>query len=60
MEICCRVETSMQIRDGDGCGWVLEIQGKWAEDSPHHLVILHKMFCHAASEGWKEAEQIIC
>ena len=29
----------------------LEIQGKWAEDSPHHLVILHEMFCHAASEG---------
>ena len=38
----------------------LEIQGKWAEDSPHHLVILHEMFCHAASEGWKEAERIIC
>ena len=34
----------------------LEIQGKWAEDSPHHLVILHKMFCHAVSEGQKEVE----
>ena len=34
----------------------LEIQSKWAEDSPHHLVILHEMFCHAASEGEKEAE----
>ena len=34
----------------------LEIQSNWAEDSPHHLVILHEMFCHAASEGWKEAE----
>ena len=34
----------------------LEIQGKWAKDSPHHLVILHEMFCHAASEGRKEAE----
>ena len=38
----------------------LEMQGKWAKDSPHHLVILQEMFCHAASEGWKEAEQIIC
>ena len=36
-----------------------EMQGKWANDSPHCLVILHKMFCHAASEGLKEAEQII-
>ena len=24
------------------------------------LVILHEMFCHAALEGQKEAEQIIC
>ena len=34
----------------------LEIQGKWAKDSPHCLVILHEMFCHATSEGQKEAE----
>ena len=34
----------------------LKIQSKWAKDSPYHLVILHKMFCHATSEGWKEAE----
>ena len=34
----------------------LEIQNKWAEDSPHHLVILHEMFWHAAIEGQKEAE----
>ena len=38
----------------------LELQGKWAKDSPHHLVILHEMFCHVASEGQKEVEQIIC
>ena len=38
----------------------LEIQNKWAEGSPHHLVILHEMFWHAAIEGWKEAEQTIC
>ena len=38
----------------------LEIQSNWAEDSPHCLVILHEMFCHAVSKGWKEAEQILC
>ena len=38
----------------------LEIQNKWAEDSPHHLVILYEMFQHAAIEGQKEAEQIVC
>ena len=37
-----------------------EIQSNWAKDSSHHLVILHQMFCHATSEGWKEAEQIVC
>ena len=38
----------------------LEAQGQWAKDSPHHLIILHEMFLHAASEGWKEAEQVVC
>ena len=38
----------------------LEIQSNWAEDSLHHLVILHEMFCHATSEGRKEVEQIVC
>ena len=34
----------------------LEAQNQWAKDSLHHLVILHEMFLHAASEGQKEAE----
>ena len=38
----------------------LEAQGQWAKDSPHHLVILHEMFLHATSKGWKEAEQVVC
>ena len=37
----------------------LGIQDNWAEDSPHHLVVLYEMFRHAAIEGWKEAERII-
>ena len=34
----------------------LEMQSKWAKDSPHCLLLLHEMSCHAASEGWKQAE----
>ena len=50
----CELERAMDV------DLFLEMQGKWAKHSPHHLVILHEMFCHAASEGQKEAEQIIC
>ena len=38
----------------------LDTQIQWAEDSPHGLVILHEMILHAAAEGQKEAEQVIC
>ena len=38
----------------------LGIQDRWAEDSPHHLVILYEMFRHAATKGQKEAECIVC
>ena len=38
----------------------LGAQDQWAENSPHHLTILHEMFLHATSKGWKEAEQYIC
>ena len=34
----------------------LEGQTKCEEDSPHRLVMLYKMFRHAADEGQKEAE----
>ena len=37
----------------------LGAQDQWAEDSPHHLTILHEMFLHAASEGQKEAERYV-
>ena len=35
-------------------------QDQWADDSPHHLTILHKMFLNAASKGRKEAERYVC
>ena len=35
-------------------------QDQWAEDSPHHLTILHEMFLHATSKGWKEVEWYVC
>ena len=38
----------------------LEAQEQWAKDSPHCLIILHEMFLHAESQGWKEAEQVVC
>ena len=38
----------------------LEAQGQGAKDSPHHLIILHEMFLHAASKGWKEVEPVVC
>ena len=38
----------------------LESQALWEEDSPHCLAIMHKMFQHAAAEGWRGAEWIIC
>ena len=37
----------------------LRIKDQWAEDSSHCMIILQKMFQHAAAEGQKEAEQII-
>ena len=46
----CKLERAMDM------DLFLEIQSNWAEDSPHCLVILHEMFCHAASERWKEVE----
>ena len=49
----CKLERVMDV------DLFLEMQGKWPEDSPHYLVILHEMFCHAALEGQKEAEQFI-
>ena len=29
----------------------LEGQAKWGAHSPHCLIMLYKMFCHAADEG---------
>ena len=46
----CKLERAMDV------DLFLEIQSSWAKDSPHCLMILHEMFCHAASEGQKEAE----
>ena len=37
----------------------LEEQTKWEEDSPHHLVMLYKMFKHATDKGQKEVEQTV-
>ena len=31
---------------------------RWELGTPHWTVILHKMFLHAAEQGWKEAEHM--
>ena len=38
----------------------LEGQVKLEVDSPHHLMMLYKMFCHATDQGQKEVEQMVC
>ena len=38
----------------------LEGQAKWEADSPHCLMMLYEMFCHATDQGQKEAEQTVC
>ena len=38
----------------------LEGQTKWEEDSPYWLVMLYEMFKHAANEGQKEVECMVC
>ena len=37
----------------------LERQAKWEADSPHCLMIIHKMFQHTADQGQKEAEHTV-
>ena len=34
----------------------LNAQNQWAEDSPHHLVLLYEMFLHVVAEGQKEGK----
>ena len=43
--LVCKLERVMDV------DLFLEIQNKWAEDSPHCLVILYEMFWYAAIEG---------
>ena len=52
--LVCELERAMDV------DLFLEMQGRWAKEIPHCLVILHEMFCHAASEGQKETECMCC
>ena len=38
----------------------LGIQDQWAEDNPHCLIILCKMFRHVAAKRQKEVERVVC
>ena len=37
----------------------IERAGKVGADSPHHLMMVYKMFHHTTYEGWKEAEWMV-
>ena len=49
-EIECHMDMEMFLDGSAG----------WEVGSPHHPVILHKMLQHAAEQGQKEAEHMIC
>ena len=38
----------------------LGVQARWEVDSPHHLMMLHKMFQHILEQGKKEVECMVC
>ena len=38
----------------------LEGQARWEVDSPHCLVMLHKMFQHTSEQGQKKVECMVC
>ena len=38
----------------------LEGQTKWEADTPHCLMMLYEMFQHAAAQGQKEVEWMVC
>ena len=44
--------------------WVVDVdlflntQNQWAENSPHHLILLYKMFLHAVAKGQKGEKQV--
>ena len=38
----------------------LEGQERWEADSPHHLMMLHKMLQHTLQQGQREVEHMVC
>ena len=56
-------ETGLLVREAE---WKIDAElflneyPRWKLGAPHQSVILHKMFLHAAEQGQKEAERLIC
>ena len=50
METECRIDI----------GLFLNKYPRWELGTPHQSVILHEMFLHAAEQGQKEAEHMVC
>ena len=56
-------ETGLSVREAEqriDTELFLDEYPKWELGAPHQSVILHKMFLHAAEQGQKEAERLIC
>ena len=56
-------ETGLSVREAE---WRIDAElfldeySRWELGTPHQSIILHKMFLHAAEQGQKEAERLVC
>ena len=61
-EACCMAEQEgLSFREAERVvetDLFLDEYPQWNIGSPHQSVILHEMFLHVASQGWKETEHI--
>ena len=56
-------ETGILVREAEqriDIELFLDEYPRWELGAPHWSVILHEMFLHAAKQGHKEAERLIC
>ena len=56
-------ETGLSVREAE---WRIDVElflneyPMWELGALHQSVILHEVFLHAADQGWKEVERLIC
>ena len=55
-------ETGLSVREAEpriDAELFLDKYPRWELEAPHQSIILHKIFLHAAEQGWKEVERLI-